>query len=127
VRLSGASKSVSLAAVMARLGPLSFAVLAGGLCRGTAMLFLFESLPTTRHPRYSPDDEHNGENGKNDHVEDGSVHHTLRFWEEKVPPPESVEGDGLSSLTLAGGTPPWAKVLAFVQSHGQSIVWRATC
>jgi hypothetical protein len=41
--------------------------------------FLYQVLPTTRHSRYSPDDENDGKDGKNDHVEHDSVHHSLSF------------------------------------------------
>jgi hypothetical protein len=45
---------------------------------------------------------------------------------EEVPPPESVQSDVLSGVTFEGETPPRAEVLAFVQSHGQSMVWQAS-
>lgn len=71
-----------LAAVMARLRPLTFAVLTGGLRGRAAMFFSFQVLPTTRHPRYSPDDENDSKDGEDDHVEHDSVHHTRfrRVW-----------------------------------------------
>lgn len=41
-----------------------------------------------------------------------------------VPPPEGMESEVLSAVTFEGATQPRAEVLAFVQSHGQSMVWR---
>jgi hypothetical protein len=46
--------------------------------------------------------------------------------DEPVPAPDSPETDVLSMVTFEGRTPPRAQVLAFVQSHGQSLDWRAT-
>ncbi len=43
-----------------------------------------------------------------------------------VPSTESTETDVLTSVTFAGGTSPRTEVLAFVQSHGQSMVWQAS-
>ena len=40
-----------------------------------------------------------------------------------VPPPDRIESDVLSAVTFEGATQPRAEVLAFVQSHGQSMVW----
>ena len=45
--------------------------------------------------------------------------------DEMGPPPGSVESDVLSSVMFDGATTPRAEVLAFVQSHGQSMVWQA--
>jgi hypothetical protein len=45
---------------------------------------------------------------------------------QEVPPPGSLESDVLSAVTFEGGAPPRAEVLAFVQSHGQSMVWQAS-
>jgi hypothetical protein len=45
---------------------------------------------------------------------------------EPVPLPESPESDVLSSVTFEGGGLPRVEVLAFVQSHGQSMAWRAS-
>ncbi len=38
----------------------------------------------------------------------------------------SAETDVLGSVTFEGARPPQAEVLAFVQSHGQSMAWQAT-
>jgi hypothetical protein len=38
----------------------------------------------------------------------------------------SAESDLLTALTFDGATPPRADVLAFVQSHGMSMAWRAS-
>ncbi len=72
-------RSVSLTAALARLRPLTFAVLAGRFCRALTMFFSFQGLPTTRHPSYSTNDENDGKYGENDHVKHDSVHHTLSF------------------------------------------------
>ena len=44
---------------------------------------------------------------------------------EEVPPPGSPESDVLSGVTFGGGAAARAEVLAFVQSHGRSLAWRA--
>ncbi len=43
---------------------------------------------------------------------------------EEVPPPGSVESDVVTGVMFEGGRPPRAEVLAFVQSHGQSMAWQ---
>ncbi len=40
------------------------------------------------------------------------------------PPPNSVESDVLSAVRFGGEGDPQAEVLAFVQSHGQSVAWQ---
>ncbi len=45
---------------------------------------------------------------------------------EEVPQSESVESDVLCCVTFEDGSAPRSEVLAFVQSHGQSMVWRAS-
>jgi hypothetical protein len=42
----------------------------------------------------------------------------------EAPPPGSLESDVLSAVIFDGATPPQAKVLAFVQSHGMSMAWQ---
>jgi hypothetical protein len=43
-----------------------------------------------------------------------------------VPSPGSIESDLLSSMVFDGESAPRTEVLAFVQSHGQSVVWRGS-
>ena len=43
----------------------------------------------------------------------------------EAPATGSLESDVLSGVTFDGGAPPQTDVLAFVQSHGQSMAWRA--
>ncbi len=45
---------------------------------------------------------------------------------EGAPPSEGAESDVLSFVQFESGTPTGAEVLAFVQSHGQSMVWTAS-
>jgi hypothetical protein len=45
---------------------------------------------------------------------------------ESVPSPGGAESDVLSCVWFDGDTAPDAQVLAFVQSHGQSMVWNAS-
>jgi hypothetical protein len=45
---------------------------------------------------------------------------------EEVPQPGSMENDVVSCVTFNGGSPPRAEVLAFVQSHGRSMDWKAS-
>ena len=47
------------------------------------------------------------------------------FSNEVVPQPGSRESDLLGAVTFSDGKPLRANVLAFVQSHGQSMAWRA--
>lgn len=43
----------------------------------------------------------------------------------EIPSAGSAESDVLSGVTFGAGAPPRAEVLAFVQSHGASVSWRA--
>jgi hypothetical protein len=45
---------------------------------------------------------------------------------EEAPPRGSAESDLLAGVSFDGAAPPRAEVLAFVQSHGTSMAWRAS-
>ena len=128
---------MALTAVMARLRPFAFPIVTGGLCSRVVMFFLFEVPPTTRHSRYSPDDENYGKDGKNDHVEDDSVHHSLSY---QVPTPlgasipDHLYNAGWKAV-IGRGRPAlrgWHRRSCLNNRHkarahlGRSIVWRRT-
>jgi Uncharacterized protein conserved in bacteria (DUF2332) len=46
--------------------------------------------------------------------------------EHVTPPSGSSEPDVVTAITFNGAQPPLAEVLAFVQSHGQSMSWMAS-